>query len=101
MSLVVTVFSQQSLDAQTPKKPPIVIIPLVRLEKGEVVANVYKNVTLGLELTPEQSLKLGDPELKGPQGANPQLVTVAAWGERSSLSARAGTVFYAEAFTLS
>jgi hypothetical protein len=66
------------------------------LGKGTVEDRTYKNVSLGLELTPDPELKLGTPTLKGTPGTLPLIVIVAAWGEEKPFSARKGMVFYAD-----
>src|SRR5260370_16005484 len=93
MTLVVTVSTQLCSFAQTPARPP----SRVPLNSGVVQGSTYKNDSLGLELTSAPGLKFGTPEMKGPTGTDPQLVTVSAWAEKKWFSVREGTVFYAEA----
>ena len=72
-------------------------LPVPRLDKGSVEGKTYKNASVGLELTPDTSLKFGTPELKGKPGTAPSGLTVAAWGKFRSGSAREGTAFWAVA----
>lgn len=67
------------------------------MDKGAVEGRTYTNPSIGLELTPATGLVFDTPELTGTPGTVPQLVTVAAWGEKRWFAARNGTVFYADA----
>src|SRR5271169_1494115 len=71
--------------------------PLATLQKGTVVDNIYRNPSLGLEITPAPDLKLGPPEIKGNPGTVPLLVTVAAWGDKKWFSESNRMAFYADA----
>jgi hypothetical protein len=84
----------ESIVAQVPTRPSS---SASRLDKGFIDGKTYVNPSLGLELTPDPSLKLGNPELRGTPGTMPLQVAVAAWGEQKWLSTREGTVFYADA----
>jgi hypothetical protein len=77
--------------AVIPAKPAL---PVPRWDKGVVEGKTYKNVSVGLELTPDPNLKLGKPELRGKPGAANSSVMVAAWGhlERTRIE---GTAFSA------
>jgi hypothetical protein len=64
-----------------------------RFDRGVVEGRTYKNASVGIELTPAPELTFGTPELKGMPGT---FVTVAAW-DQELVSARGGTIFYADA----
>jgi hypothetical protein len=85
-------WSQEPARVQTNRS-----LPIPRLDKGFVEGNTYKNLSLGLELTPDPKLKFGTPELRGKPGTVPLSVSVAAWGEFRPYSAREGTTFLATA----
>src|SRR5690242_8753820 len=82
--------------AQAPTKPSS-SMPSVSLDKGTVDGNVYKNASLGLELSVAPALKSGGPVLHGKPGSVPLLVTVAAEGDGRFFSTSDSTTFYADA----
>jgi hypothetical protein len=51
--------------AAVPAKPALSV---PRFDKGAVEGKIYKNASVGLELTPDPMLKLGTPELRGKPG---------------------------------
>lgn len=67
-----------------------------RLTKGFVEGRIYKNASLGLELTLAPGLNWGSPEINGTPGTVPLVIKVAAYGERKLFSATRGTVFYSD-----
>jgi hypothetical protein len=99
VGLVITLCTPQWTSSQSPTKPSSKI-PLrllrVPLDKGVVEGGTYKNDSVGLELTPASSLKLGTPVMKGTQGSLPLLVSVSAVGERKWSTASDGMGFYVE-----
>jgi hypothetical protein len=64
--------------------------PATQLERGVVESGTYKNSVIGLELTPDPELKLGDPEIKGEKREIPFSLTISAWGPVTRNSARTG-----------
>jgi len=88
-----TVASHQPSLVQVVTKPPL----RLKLEKGAVEENTYKNASLGLELTPAPGLKFGTPQMKGTLGTAPLIVTIAAQSEKGFFSETESTVFYADA----
>jgi hypothetical protein len=66
-----------------------------RLDQGSVEGKTYKNVSIGLELTPDPKLKFAPPELRGKIGTVSSSLMVTAWGKIRSGSAREGTGFWA------
>jgi hypothetical protein len=72
---------------------PALTVP--RFDKGSVEGKIYKNASIGLELTPDPKLKFAAPVLKGKIGTVSSSLMVAAWGKFKSGSAREGTAFWA------
>lgn len=68
-----------------------------QMEKGSVEGRTYKNASIGMELTVPDGLEFGKPELKGPPGTLPLLVTVTALRQEGLWSPRKVLAFYAEA----
>jgi hypothetical protein len=60
------------------------VVPAPRLEKGFVEGKSYENPALGLEFTPDPSLKLGVPEQTGTPRAPLLYVSVLALGKVAS-----------------
>jgi hypothetical protein len=60
-----------------------------RLEKGTINGKTYRNPSIGLELTPDSSLKLQSPELRN-KGSKSEILSVAALGKFKWGSAREG-----------
>jgi hypothetical protein len=65
--------------------------------KGIVEAGVYKNASLGVELSPPPGLDFDAPDLKGNPGTVPLLVTINALGKSRLLSGREVMSFYSDA----
>jgi hypothetical protein len=80
------------------QEPPLrekTALPAPRLDKGSVDGGIYKNPSIGLELTPDPKLKLGTPALKGKPGGSSTSLTIMAVGKLRSGSARELTAFWA------
>jgi hypothetical protein len=58
---------------------PALTVP--RFDKGSVEGKIYKNASIGLELTPDPKLKFAAPVLKGKIGTVSSSLMVAAWGK--------------------
>jgi TonB family protein len=71
--------------------------PAPEWDKGEVVGRTYKNASLGIELTPPTTLKIGDPEARGEPGKLPLLITINAASEPEPAAVRKVMAFYADA----
>jgi len=67
--------------------------------KGIVEAGVYKNPSLGVELSPAPGLDFETPELKGNPGTVPLLVTINALGKSKLFSGRETMSFYSDALS--
>jgi len=70
-------------------------LPAPRLDKGSVEGGIYKNPSIGLELTPDPHLKLGSPALKGKPGHADVSLMIMAVGRFRSGTARELTSFWA------
>jgi hypothetical protein len=68
------------------RPPKVVVVPSAtsavgpRWDKGAVEGRLYKNGSVGLEITPAVGLEFGGPELKGNVGSVPLLLTITAVG---------------------
>lgn len=93
ISVALTAWSQDHAFATAKAKSSS---PWLPFDKGFVEGRTYKNTSLGLEFTPSPELTLGIPELRGTPGTLPLMVAIGAWGEKKWLSAREGTVFFAD-----
>jgi hypothetical protein len=89
-----TALPQDRVTVVVPSKPSGVI---PRWDKGVVEGRTYKNVSVGLELTPAPGLEFGTPELKGNPGSVPLLVTITAVSEERLFSGREVMAFYTDA----
>src|SRR5215469_7530902 len=81
------------------RKPQIAVRPsgpVPNWEKGKVEGRIYRNASVGIELTPPPGLEFGAPELKGNPGEVPQVVTITAVGELKLLTARNVMAFYTD-----
>jgi len=67
--------------------------------KGIVEAGVYKNPSLGVELSPAPGLKFEAPELKGNPGTVPLLVTINALGKSRLFSGGEVMSLYSDALS--
>lgn len=74
-----------------PRQPNAIFI-----DQGVVQGKTYKNVDLGIELTPASNLRFDTPRLMGSPATGHVLVTVGAWSEEDWQGMKEGTTFYAE-----
>ncbi len=85
------------------RPPKAVVVPSTtsavgpRWDKGAVEGGIYKNASVGLEITSAVGLEFGSPELKGNVGTVPLLVTITAVGAPKLFSGREVMAFYADA----
>lgn len=85
------------------RPPKVVVVPSTtsavgpRWDKGVVEGGIYKNASVGLEITPATGLEFGTPELKGNTGTVPLLVTITAVSAPKLFSSRDVMAFYADA----
>ena len=88
------VFTSAQTVVVVPSKPSL---PVPRMEKGLVNGRIYKNSSIGVELTAADGLAFGMPELQGTPGTVPLLVTVTALRKETLFSPRYVMAFYADA----
>ncbi|MGA2966935.1 MAG: hypothetical protein ABSD64_12040 [Terriglobales bacterium] len=91
--LIFTLFTS----AQTVIVPSNPSIPVPRMETGLVNGRMYKNSSIGVELTAADGLAFGTPELKGTPGTVPLLVTITALRNETLFSPKYVMAFYADA----
>jgi hypothetical protein len=84
----------QSVIAEGPRQPPSAA---PRMEKGFVEGQTYKNASLGLELTPDASLRFGAPELRGNSKTGLVSISIMAVGKVRRGFAVEATAFWSVA----